>query len=100
MGFRFRRRLNLFRGVSVNLGKSGITSVSAGVRGAHFTVGRRGPRATIGIPGTGFSYTASTHHHRGRTDQHRSIVRWLVDGFLFYLLCVFLWPIVRWLAGV
>jgi hypothetical protein len=35
MGWRYRRRLRLARGLYLNLGKSGITSISAGVRGAR-----------------------------------------------------------------
>ena len=57
MGFRFFRRLRLAPGVYVNLSKSG-PSVSFGPRGAKITVGGvRGPRATVGLPGTGIYYT-------------------------------------------
>jgi Protein of unknown function (DUF4236) len=52
MGFRFYRRINLFPGLRVNMSKSGI-STSIGTRGGWFTFGRRGSRATVGIPGTG-----------------------------------------------
>jgi uncharacterized protein DUF4236 len=94
MGFRFRRRLTLFPGFSLNLGRSGLTSVSVGTRCAHYTVGRRGARATVGIPGSGFSYTATTHHHRGRPAARRrgSFVLGLCGIYLYYLLF-------RWLAG-
>jgi Protein of unknown function (DUF4236) len=87
MGFRFRRRLTLFPGVSLNLGRSGLTSVSVGPRGAHYTVGRRGPRATVGLPGTGLSYTMAPHHRRrGRAARHGSILGGLVALFLLYVL--------------
>jgi len=56
MGFRFRRRIRLLPGITLNLGKRGA-SVSAGVRGAHVTVGPTGTRTTVGLPGTGMSYT-------------------------------------------
>lgn len=60
MGFRFRRSVRLFPGVRLNVsGKSGL-SASFGTRGAWLTVGRRGTRATMGIPGTGISYTRTT----------------------------------------
>jgi len=39
MGLRFRRRLRIAPGISLNLGKSGLTSVSFGAGGAHYTVG-------------------------------------------------------------
>ena len=57
MPLRFRRRITIVRGVSLNLSK-GSVSASIGGRGAHFTVGPRGNRSTIGIPGTGLSYTS------------------------------------------
>jgi tetratricopeptide (TPR) repeat protein len=42
-----------------------------GHRGAHYTVGPRGTRATVGIPGTGLFYTTySSHHARRATEQH------------------------------
>lgn len=57
MGFRFYRRVKIFPGVTVNIGKKGITGISVGKRGAHVTVGKAGVRTTVGIPGTGISYT-------------------------------------------
>jgi hypothetical protein len=57
MGYlRFRRSLRLLPGVRVNLSKSGV-STSIGRRGLWFTVGPLGTRETVGIPGTGISYT-------------------------------------------
>ena len=47
MSLRFHRRLRLGPGVSLNLGKSGLTSVSFGRRGVHYTVGRRGPLGVL-----------------------------------------------------
>jgi hypothetical protein len=41
-------------GVRLNFSGSGV-SVSAGIRGASITSGRRGVYANVGIPGTGFS---------------------------------------------
>jgi hypothetical protein len=62
--FRFFRRVHLGPGVTMNLSKSG-PSFSFGARGAHVTVGRRGVRRTIGIPGTGIFYTSRSGHHTG-----------------------------------
>jgi len=42
--------------VTLNISKSGL-SLSFGTRGAKATAGRKSKRATIGIPGTGLSYT-------------------------------------------
>lgn len=57
MGFRFFKRIKIIPGVTVNVSKSGM-STSLGVKGAHVTLGGvRGTRTTVGIPGTGLSYT-------------------------------------------
>jgi hypothetical protein len=63
MGLRFQRRIRLFPGVRLNLSKSGI-STSIGARGAWFTFGPRGTRTTVGLPGTGVSYTTQSPAHR------------------------------------
>lgn len=59
MSWRFRRsaKIGPFR---LNFGKSGLSSVSIGPRGAslNIPVGRSGgTRTTVGIPGTGLSWT-------------------------------------------
>jgi hypothetical protein len=56
MGFRFRRSIRLLPGVRINIGKRGV-STSIGVRGAHVTLGHGQVRETVGLPGTGLSYT-------------------------------------------
>ena len=56
MGFRFSRRISIFKGLRLNLSKSG-PSVSVGGRGAWLTFGKKGTRATVGIPGTGMSWS-------------------------------------------
>jgi hypothetical protein len=69
MGFRFRRSFRVMPGWRVNLSKSGVSS-SFGSRGAWVTVGPRGTRTTLGIPGTGLSYTTTqSSQHRSRLDQ-------------------------------
>lgn len=62
MGFRFRKSVKLMPGVKMNLGKKGA-SVSFGGRGARVTVGKK-TRTTVGIPGTGLSYTATSSRPR------------------------------------
>lgn len=54
--FRFRRRIKLLPGIRVNVSKTGA-SISAGPRGLTTNISRRGIRNTVGIPGTGLSYT-------------------------------------------
>lgn len=64
---RFRRRISLLPGFTLNLSKRGA-SVSAGVRGLHTTFGRR-RLSTIGLPGSGWSYTVY-HHARRHARRH------------------------------
>ena len=66
--FRFQRSVKLFPGVRWNIGKSS-SSLSFGGRGYHYTVGSRGSRTTIGIPGTGLSYT-DIHSSHARVNTH------------------------------
>jgi hypothetical protein len=65
MGLRFWRRFPLGPGLRINLSKSGV-SASVGGRGAWFTLGPRGSRATVGIPGTGVSYSTQGRRLTGR----------------------------------
>ena len=56
MGFRFRRTMKIAPGVRLNISKSG-PSISFGPRGAKVTIGKDRITRTVGIPGTGISYT-------------------------------------------
>ena len=64
MGFRFRRSVKILPGVRLNFSRSGV-STSVGTRGAHVTIGHGQLRETVGIPGTGGSYTEV---HRTQTE--------------------------------
>jgi hypothetical protein len=59
MGLRFRKRITIFPGLTVNVSKSGI-GVSAGPRGAKIGVGPRGIHRSVGLPGTGIHYREDT----------------------------------------
>jgi Protein of unknown function (DUF4236) len=63
MGSRFQKRIGFPLG-RINLSKSGA-SVSLGVRGAHVTLGRT-PRVSVGIPGSGLSWTKALPHGRSQ----------------------------------
>jgi hypothetical protein len=80
MGFRFRRTVRLLPGLRLNLSKSGV-SASVGTRGAWFTFGRNGTRATVGLPGTGISYS-TTNSTKERQNvgkpSSRAWARWLL----------------------
>jgi hypothetical protein len=56
MGLRFRRSMGLAPGARLNLGFRSL-SLSFGIRGAKYTTGTRARRITVGLPGTGLSYT-------------------------------------------
>jgi hypothetical protein len=64
--FRFRRSFKILPGVRWNIGKKS-SSVSLGGRGFHYTIGPAGQRTTVGLPGTGLSYTSV--HRRKRADR-------------------------------
>ena len=59
MGFKFRKRIKLAPGLWVNLSK-GFPSFSIGKRGLTTNIGKRDVRTTVGIPGSGLSYTTKT----------------------------------------
>lgn len=56
VGFRFRRSLSIFPGLRINLSGSGV-STSIGGRGATLNFSKRGVRGTVGLPGSGLSYS-------------------------------------------
>ena len=60
MTWRFRKRLTLFPGLYLNLSKNGLSSMSIGRPGATLNIPINrdgGVRGTVGIPGTGLSYS-------------------------------------------
>lgn len=52
MGLRFRKRVKIAPGITLNFSKSGI-STTVGVRGASVNFGKNGTYVNTGIPGTG-----------------------------------------------
>lgn len=57
MGLRFRKSIKIAPGVRLNIGKKSV-GISAGVKGARVSVNSKGRvTKTVGIPGTGISYT-------------------------------------------
>jgi hypothetical protein len=66
MPWRFRRSVKILPGVRANIGKKGA-SVTIGGRGLKATVGHGKVRQTIGIPGTGVSYTSTNTSSRKRS---------------------------------
>ena len=59
MAFRFRRSVRLGP-LRFNFGKAGLSSIAVGGRGASFNIPvarSGGPRTTVGLPGTGLSWS-------------------------------------------
>lgn len=56
--FRVRKSFRICPGVKLNIGKKGITSLSIGKAGATVNLSSKGVKGTVGIPGTGISYTS------------------------------------------
>jgi hypothetical protein len=88
MPLHFSRRLSLVPGLRVNLSKSGA-SLSIGHQGAWWTVGPRGGRATVGLPGTGLFWTERVPPAAAPHAGHRVafiVVVLVVVGLLVWLM--------------
>ena len=67
MGLRFRKSVKLAPGIKLNFGKKGV-GMSFGGKGARFSVNSSGrSTATLGVPGTGLSYSTSLGGKKKRT---------------------------------
>ena len=84
MPLRYQRRIRIAPGVSLNLNKRSI-STTIGRRGAHFTIRPKGTRTTVGLPGTGLSFT-SYQRARAGTGVVALIVVIVVLGLVFRLI--------------
>lgn len=60
MGLRMRKSFSLGKGIRLNVGKKGV-GVSFGTKGLRYSINSSGRRTTtVGIPGSGISYSTST----------------------------------------
>lgn len=67
MGLRFRKSIKIAPGLKINLNKDSV-SATVGKRGAHYTINSKGKRtASVGIPGTGLSYTSTSGGSSGKS---------------------------------
>lgn len=82
MPLRYQRRIRIGPGVSLNLNKRSI-STTIGRCGAHFTVGSKGNRTTVGIPRTGLSYTSYQRSQGGGTGVVVIIIVIVLLGLIF-----------------
>ena len=77
MGFRFRKRTRLFPGVNINWSKNGLSSISLGGPGAtvNIPVARSGgTRSTVGLPGTGLSYSSEAKAGRSTSQRRQQLL--------------------------
>jgi tetratricopeptide (TPR) repeat protein len=73
MGIRFRKSVRIAPGVRLSVSKTGF-GVSAGVRGARYSVHTSGRRTTtVGIPGSGISQVSTSYG--GRTSSNSAVPR-------------------------
>lgn len=92
MGYvRFRRRFRVAPGMYLNLGK-GSASVSVGGRGHWVTSGTRGRRSTVGIPGTGLSYTSRSHARQAAPAKAQGGTVGCLGWLALVVLLYWLWP--------
>lgn len=66
MGLNFRKSIKIAPGIRVNISKKGLSSVSVGGKGARVNVSKKGTRTTVGIPGTGLSYTTQSPYKKSK----------------------------------
>ena len=89
MGWRFRRSIKLLPGVKLNIGKKS-TSISIGGRGATVNFSKRGTKTTVGVPGTGLSYTNFEKKGKGRPRAISSVLpsNYTAKDYIFAFGCV------------
>lgn len=74
MGLRYRKQIKVAPGVKLNVSKSGI-STSVGKRGATMNFSGRGTKATVGIPGSGISYSKQISSKKRRAADPKVLER-------------------------
>ena len=61
MGLRYRKSIKLGKGVRLNINKKSV-GISVGTKGARVSINSSGRKTTtVGIPGTGISYSKTTN---------------------------------------
>lgn len=67
MGLNFRKSFKIAPGIKMNIGKKGV-GLSFGTKGARYSINSSGRRTkTIGIPGTGISYSTTSTKSKRKT---------------------------------
>lgn len=91
MGFKFQKSIKILPGVKFNLGKRG-GSLSVGGKGASVNIKPDGTtRGTVGIPGSGLSYSEQITQGQGKNKKGRSVFEKLiiyVGIFIGAIMCI------------
>ncbi|QBQ98643.1 DUF4236 domain-containing protein [Paraburkholderia pallida] len=89
---RFRRSIKILPGVRINLGKTGV-SFTVGRPGASVNIKPgRTPRTTLGIPGTGISWSSRTRQASSTGQAQPSPNEWR--------LLKLVWKLISWFTIV
>lgn len=79
MGLRVRKSFKIAPGVRVNVGKKSA-GISFGTRGCRYSVNSRtGATATVGIPGTGISYSTKAYKKNSELKKRQSMANKLEE---------------------
>lgn len=99
--FKRRKSIKLGKGVKLNLGKKGISSVSVGGKGLTMNFGSKGIKATASIRGTGLSTSAmisgnkSEQNTNNPSDEQQKNVGLLFGFGIFLLPYICSWFLLR-----
>lgn len=75
MPWRFRRSFKILPGIKINLSKGGV-STSLGGSGHSLNIGKKGVRSTVGLPGTGISFSQQLGNNKTK---HQSTTRSAIE---------------------
>ena len=85
MGLRFRKRIKILPGLWFNLSKSGV-STSIGGKGMTVNLSDNHTKTTVGVPGTGLSYSKTSANGSGTSLKRRPAANRVWLWFLLFLL--------------
>lgn len=93
MGMRFKKSIKIAPGVKLNLNKKSV-GMTVGGKGLHYTVNSKGRKTTtVGIPGTGLSYSSTSSRAKPNGSKNTETVSYEKSDkskSVALLLCIFL----------
>ena len=81
MGFRFHKSLKLLPGIRLNVSKTG-PSISLGGKGLTYNIGRKGTKTTVGLPGSGMSYSSYSSYQDTVTSLSKKNSNSIIGGVI------------------